>query len=514
MSRTVRAPRIDVDALVEGACGAVGTDQAAEWSDRLRAAAIDAADDHDRARLLLARAATTEGSGPADLLADAEEAAALLESVGDLARRAQAETVAAELCLALDDVGACVDHAVDAAVSVERGVADEIASDVLSQLGDLWAGLLAHDEALRLNELAGAAARRVGSRWRVERSNLNLVETLVAAVRLERMVAADIDAEDRLVRAEGLARELCSVADVDDLILEGPRLLADVLCEQGRPEEAWLALLAAPPSGTEGYRLDRRLLVEARCLRLLGQPVRAITSLDAALAEALGQREDMTTLFVLDERSIAREAAGDAAGAVDDARLVGALLWRSQQRRAAVLARRTRTATQAELERRLVLRTAEQDPLTDVGNRLAFERRLDRSGDQTILSVLVVDLDLFELVNTVHGRPVGDEVLARVAGLVRLEVRDRDLVARYGGDEFGLVLDGLDLRAAQAVAERIRRRVAEHDWTMLAVDLHVTVSIGVVAGPGRDARRLLQRADVSLYEAKRAGRDRVAWAGG
>jgi len=75
------------------------------------------------------------------------------------------------------------------------------------------------------------------------------------------------------------------------------------------------------------------------------------------------------------------------------------------------------------------------------------------------------------------------------------------------------VVEAIDLAAAQLIAERVRRRVAEHDWTPWGAELTMTVSIGAAAGPGRDARRLAQRADLSLYEAKRSGRDRVATVG-
>ena len=188
-------------------------------------------------------------------------------------------------------------------------------------------------------------------------------------------------------------------------------------------------------------------------------------------------------------------------------------MWRRHQRQMGRVVDDVWLDVEREVEALHVTRSAETDPLTDVGNRQALERRLDRSGDRAVLAVLAVDLDHLGAVNEAFGPAVGDEVLAGVAGLLRLELRDSDLVARQGGDDFVLVLDGLDLAAAQVIAERVRRRVAGHDWTPWGEALRMTVSIGAAAGPGRDARRLVQRADLSLFEAKRAGRDRVAATG-
>ncbi len=134
--------------------------------------------------------------------------------------------------------------------------------------------------------------------------------------------------------------------------------------------------------------------------------------------------------------------------------------------------------------------------------------------------LLVLDLDHFKLVNDRYGHLVGDHVLAAVAAAVRAEVRDDDLVGRFGGEEFVVLLpagDGDDARlAAGAVAERIRKRVAD-----LSVDVpdlrgsvvvdNLTVSIGGATFPadGADLGQLLEVADTAMYNAKRAGRNTV-----
>jgi diguanylate cyclase (GGDEF)-like protein len=145
-------------------------------------------------------------------------------------------------------------------------------------------------------------------------------------------------------------------------------------------------------------------------------------------------------------------------------------------------------------------------------------RRAERISTQA--SVLVLDLDHFKLVNDQHGHLVGDQVLAAVAEAVRAEVRDDDLVGRFGGEEFVVLLRGDEgagsRSAAEAVAERIRLRVAGlrvrvpglHD--PYVVD-QLTVSIGGATLPddGQDLGGLLEAADAAMYQAKHAGRNQI-----
>jgi diguanylate cyclase (GGDEF)-like protein len=136
-------------------------------------------------------------------------------------------------------------------------------------------------------------------------------------------------------------------------------------------------------------------------------------------------------------------------------------------------------------------------------------------------AVLVVDLDHFKHVNDRHGHLAGDEVLAAVADALRAEVRDRDLVGRFGGEEFVVLLGTLGdpqdgAAELTAVAERIRGRIAALRVEMPTADGPLTVaglsaSVGAALYPdhGRDVRTLLQVADTALYAAKRAGRNVV-----
>jgi diguanylate cyclase (GGDEF)-like protein len=133
--------------------------------------------------------------------------------------------------------------------------------------------------------------------------------------------------------------------------------------------------------------------------------------------------------------------------------------------------------------------------------------------------VLVLDLDHFKLVNDTHGHIAGDHVLAAVADTLRTEVRERDLVGRFGGEEFVVLLGDLGdagVGELEAVAERIRHRVAGLRVEIPTPDGPLTVSglsvsIGCAASPAEDVelRSVLQVADTALYAAKRAGRNLV-----
>jgi diguanylate cyclase (GGDEF)-like protein len=147
---------------------------------------------------------------------------------------------------------------------------------------------------------------------------------------------------------------------------------------------------------------------------------------------------------------------------------------------------------------------ATHDALTGLPNRAAVLDTLNErlAFDPTLVTVLYCDLDGFKLVNDRFGHAVGDRVLAHVASILRLAVRDGDLVGRIGGDEFVFVCSELDEGAVAAVCDRITSGLAR-STSPDAPD--VTLSLGVARGrPGDTARDLLHRADVAMYAAKRA----------
>lgn len=168
---------------------------------------------------------------------------------------------------------------------------------------------------------------------------------------------------------------------------------------------------------------------------------------------------------------------------------------------------------------------ANRDPLTGLYNRRylddTLQRELDRCAREGLpLSLLLIDLDHFKQINDRHGHSAGDEVLRQISTLLLRHMRSSDICCRYGGEEFLLVLPGVDQEAAIERAELCRRQVAGQQTAkqpdQADLPFAVTLSIGVACSP--DARQLpaelIERADRALYRAKAEGRDRVCAAGG
>ncbi|WP_221321934.1 GGDEF domain-containing protein [Actinoplanes sp. L3-i22] len=156
-------------------------------------------------------------------------------------------------------------------------------------------------------------------------------------------------------------------------------------------------------------------------------------------------------------------------------------------------------------------RQATEDALTGLPNRRSIDERLPvLAAGSAPLYVGLADVDLFKQVNDRYGHPVGDEVLRRLAGIFLAGVRDTDLVARLGGEEFLIALSGSTLEDARAACDLLRARVAAHPWEQIAEGLRVTISFGVaeIASPAA-VDSALETADQRLYAAKRAGRNRV-----
>ncbi len=157
-------------------------------------------------------------------------------------------------------------------------------------------------------------------------------------------------------------------------------------------------------------------------------------------------------------------------------------------------------------------RLSQTDPLTGALNRRGLASILPEIGampDDTghSLAVAMVDVDFFKRVNDEHGHVVGDEVLRGLAEVLAGVLRANDLVVRYGGEEFLLLLPEVDLAAAARIAERARAAVAA---TALGPRVQVTVSMGVAERRASETRDgLIRRADAALFCAKRAGRNRV-----
>lgn len=158
-------------------------------------------------------------------------------------------------------------------------------------------------------------------------------------------------------------------------------------------------------------------------------------------------------------------------------------------------------------------RLARYDELTNIYNRRAFheviEVELGQSRRQSgRLSLVMVDIDFFKKINDRWGHQVGDHVLAQMAELMKQNLRAEDSVARFGGEEFVIILPGAGCRTALQVAERVRRAVERASWPD---GMKVTVSAGVASYPddGEKLTELLKNADHALYNAKSGGRNQV-----
>jgi diguanylate cyclase (GGDEF)-like protein len=260
--------------------------------------------------------------------------------------------------------------------------------------------------------------------------------------------------------------------------------------------------------------------VLAAVRRNQGELVQARTLASRAVADAELIRDyNLLLRFSLDLADVCAEL-GDQVGEATALRrsvtasqqitdsLQEGLVQALEQRRLAVQARRLAIAAQE---------AAARDPLTGLANRLGLERAAPQLLESTMSHgrvpwLVLLDVDWFKTVNDDAGHAAGDATLREIAQLLRRECRTDDLIARWAGDEFVVLLtDSGDERpdVGPAVAERIRAAVDRHDWTMVLGEVRrPTVSIGVAAGPAK-LDQLFVAADIALYRAKRHGRNRV-----
>ncbi len=164
------------------------------------------------------------------------------------------------------------------------------------------------------------------------------------------------------------------------------------------------------------------------------------------------------------------------------------------------------------------LDSALRDPLTGVFNRAAFDVTLRREvglsqRHKLALSVLVLDIDKFKTINDTHGHAAGDLVLCAFTQAVAGCVRSTDVLARFGGDEYVVILPGTDQTGAALLAARIRSQVETLSCAAGGKSLRFTTSIGVATLDSQDdSTSLLDRADRAMYSAKQRGGNRVGLA--
>lgn len=157
------------------------------------------------------------------------------------------------------------------------------------------------------------------------------------------------------------------------------------------------------------------------------------------------------------------------------------------------------------------------DMMTGLYNRMSFTEetekelaRTRRTGNDS--TIVLLDLDNIKKINDQYGHPAGDQVLVAVAELIKSQLRSVDLAARFGGDEFALLLPDTDLQGALKVADKVRLAIANHYFPLDDENLRITASFGVAvlnSGDDQSFNSLYQEADQALYRAKNEGRNRV-----
>lgn len=168
------------------------------------------------------------------------------------------------------------------------------------------------------------------------------------------------------------------------------------------------------------------------------------------------------------------------------------------------------------LENAFLYTIAITDELTQLYTQRHFRSIIDREFMEferfgKKISLLMIDLDDFKKVNDTHGHVIGDSLLKSVAGWIVKSVRDLDLVFRYGGEEFAVILPSTDVKGGKHVAERIRKNIHDAWFDHEGINIQITASIGVASCPenATTIRDLILSADRALYAAKHAGKDRV-----
>lgn len=319
--------------------------------------------------------------------------------------------------------------------------------------------------------------------------------------------AVFLDQRGETAAAKSVLGSLVHRLNADDLVpMEVPYLgyaMARYAALGGR--------VALDPRGLLG--LEGEHLPEATELRELGLAAFAIAQdrPGEALVLLENARTTQTRLGRAEVprlKALAHVAQGDYAAAHAADREVTYLLARAAERVYDLFVDGITARLDFDELRRNVSRYADEaqtDPLTGLPNRRHLERYvadLIERGTQGVLGV--ADLDGFKQVNTVHGHLVGDEVLDQVAAILSRTLRADDFLARYGGDEFVIVLPGAGMSEAKDVVARLTAAVAANDWSDLVPDTPVSLTVGLAALGGRNLAEAFRAADLLMLAAKRS----------
>lgn len=513
--------------------------------------------------------APTGGAGPAPLLAvveDLEAGSGWRHDVGDLAQ----ELLAAPEMAGAGELLRARTRLLAAIGLLRRGATEE-AARTTQEIRD-WAAAGGHVELQARAEIRlSVVFRRVGDAARSLEHAVLAVElgtrTELAALRCELLVAlADAlaecgsfeEASRRYTEAHELTEGSSTVrhrwlvlnnwayacltagrpADAADLVDQLERSAAEhgeqlplfsvhtvaaVRHALGRSAEAAAMLRAAlerpRPDATVDFAAEAMVAL-AGIERELGDSAAAHAHLDRAERACRSAGLSGLMAQAMQERAELLAADGDHAGAYALHREFHAATMGLHAIGRETQARTLQAVYEVGEARRESARYRElsyRDALTGLFNRRYVDEDLDRrlvAGGH--LALAMVDLDHFKQVNDRRSHEVGDQVLRQLADLLRdaaeqAPATGRPYAARLGGEEFLLVLPGVTAAEAARLAERLRRRIAEHDWDPITDGVPITASIGVACAPPEHPERasLLRTADRRLYRAKQAGRNRV-----
>ena len=362
------------------------------------------------------------------------------------------------------------------------------------------------------------------------------------------MVTALIDASERVRGLEAGADDFLSKPVDDQTLLARLRALLRVKQVQDawrlRAETARLLGVEPPPLPQEAVAGSAALVVAtgaeaadiSACLEAEGVRSTLVSEVDAAAAAVGAGQFDLVMLCLAPSgtaqlrfasRLKARQATRDlpvllvADPAQRDLVLRGFDIGASDyvlrpvdgnelrvRARNQIRRRRYEDRLRTDLDRSLEL--AVSDPLTGLRNRRFVQHHLDAALKAGEVSVMMIDVDRFKSINDNHGHDVGDAVLREVADTMRSQLRAADVVSRYGGEEFLVVLADAPPEEALAIAERLRAALEHMPIKADGPEVKVTVSIGLAVMPGGGSvREAVSAADAALYRAKALGRNRV-----
>jgi diguanylate cyclase (GGDEF)-like protein len=398
--------------------------------------------------------------------------------------------------------------------------------------------------ALSLTAL-GACFERMGDPWQAERLMHDALRearaagdaVCLGAFYLLRDSDEPTEATAALRRALVHGREAHSlVQDFDDpffsVFVEGN--LGEVLLHLGNTHEARSLLDAALQRGLEqGYEAQVWHIRCSICELLLaqGQARDAHMALTGLLTDMAGANPRSTLIRVrhalyracrmlslVDEALLHFEAHERLARSRSTSQLKAQsslFVTRVETEQIRLQAERARQEAERERSRAAGFEAAAQsDGLTGLGNRRHLDQRLpqllqDAREQGLPLALALIDLDFFKQINDRYGHAIGDKVLVEMAQQLRENTRACDVLARIGGEEFLIVFADMNGAQAYEACERLRVRVAGHDWEALAPQLKVTLSIGLAYAPPYDMVALFDEADRAMYRAKQEGRNRV-----